>query len=484
MAVKPVKIYDNLGRLVSTGGGNRLYNASNLSQKRKRIPSLDIDSFRTVSGYGRRKMLSVGRFLWANFAEVKGVVTEIADYTTSIFQPQFQTADEEWNVAAEKALKRHDRIADIRGSLSSMSLIRWNMVKSVLIDGDFFILFVKNREGYPQLQVIPGHRCYSQTDEILSEGKFKGNNIYDGAIYDGFGRAVAYRIYNADGEAFRDISARDIVHCYLPEWSDQQRGFSILGQSLFDWLDISESRQFELMAQKLGASVSLMEFNDNGEPDVSSPFLAGQSSTDTDETPSGLVSEWIDDGTRYFKARNGSRLEAFSNDRPTENQQQFTESIMRATFYGLRWSYDFSMNQTNIGGASMRVAVRKVNDAIKYYQDRLVEPVMRRIDSWRIASLANAGAIEQNAEMFEFCYQRGARLSADSRYDSDRDIQESEQGWLTDSQAIAARGGDIESHYRQQARDIKAKERIFADEGVVETLPQEEDEISTDDPED
>jgi hypothetical protein len=437
--------------------GNKLYESGIQTTDRKAIAPLDYDTHRNVSSIARRTMLTIGRWVYSNVPQVRGAVNEIATYTSSHFIAQFDGEDQAWGEEAEAWLRNHDLICDVKGWPFNMATLRRNVVLSFLRDCDCGILFCDTPAGYPQLQFIPGHRIGGRlvTGSIVEGGDYDGRRIIDGVIVGDFGQPLAYRIYaenNANGN-FVDVPARDMKLCFIPEYGDQVRGVSQIATNIFDWQDIAEYRKFELLAQKIGASIALIEENENGEALPGDNLVLPDPTSVTTGTPTGLITESYDGGTtRYFRSKSGNRLTGFQNDRPSNNQQAFEDKITRAAFSGMGWSMDFSLDPTKAGGAQMRVVVEKINRQIELIQDMLIAPLMRSIDGWRISKAIKLGQLRPSPEWYKWTYQGPSRLTADEKYSSDVAINELRSGIACQQDVIAKRGGDWRALTKAQIR--------------------------------
>ncbi len=327
------------------------------------------------------------------------------------------------------------------------SLLR-NIVSSYIVDGDCGVIFCDTPSGYPKLQFIPAHRIGSryQPNGVVTEGPYEGRRIIDGVIVGDYGQALAYRVFgeNQFSGIWDDVPADSMWLNFIPEYGDQVRGISQIAGGLFNWQDISEWRRFELQAQKIGSSVALMEFNEDGEP---APGLGNiqypDSTATTAGTPTGLITETYDGGTvRYFRSRSGNELKSFANDRPTANQQAFEEKVTRSAFSGMGWSMDFSLDPTKAGGAQMRIVVEKINRQIELIQNMLLYPFLRAMDGWRICKAIKIGQLPPSDEWYKWTYQGPGRITADEKYSCDVAIAKIRAG-ITSPQTEIAKGGDF-----------------------------------------
>jgi len=459
------------------GNSNSLVTAATQTSDRKQIPMLDRDTHRSITPYGRRTLMTLGRWLYWNVSAVRGTIREMVNLTAQKWTPQFEGEDQAWGTQIENWLYEHDKICDVRGWPFNMAAYRRNLLKGVLLDGDVGTILVKTATGYPMIQVIPAHRIGSGfADQVVKGGPFDGARIIDGVILDDTGRSVAYRVWGENGEnssgTFTDVPARDMFLSFHIETPDQIRGISNLGASCFDWQDVSDARRFELIAQKLIASIGIIETNETGEADKTKKLLS-RTSTNFDDTSnatkthlSTTATETVDGvSIRYHRANSGSKIEAFSGDRPTSNQQAFRDDVIREALHGMGWSFDFSYNPTKIGGAPMRVVVDRINRQIETMREEIVDPAQMRINGYRIASVMdNPERTDKkvvlfpfNADWWKWNSQGQAKVTADAKYQSAVDIEERRSGLKTLAKSAAERGEywkDVRTQNQTEANDL------------------------------
>ena len=454
-------------------GSNNLVTAATQTTDRKQVPMLDKDTHRSITPYGRRTLMTLGRWLYWNVSAVRGTIREMVNLTAQKWTPQFEGADQEWGKQVEDWLYEHDKICDVRGSPFNMAAYRRNLLRGVLLDGDVGTVLVKTPTGYPMIQVIPAHRISSGlADSTVKGGIYDGARIIDGCIVDDSGRVIAYRVWGENGEVsgtYTDVPARDMFLSFRIESPDQIRGISDLGASCFDWQDISDARRFELIAQKLVASIGIIETNETGEADKAQKILSRSTTANFDTTNrtnvSTTASETVDGvSIRYHRANSGSKIEAFRGDRQTPNQQAFRDDVIREALHGMGWSFDFSYNPTKIGGAPMRVVVDRINRQIETMREEIVDPAQLRINGFRIASVMdNPQRTDKqivlfpfNEEWYKWNSQGQARVTADAKYQSSVDLEERWAGVKTLAKSTAERG--------EYWRDVRAQNEIEADD--------------------
>lgn len=415
------------------GSNNSLIRAATQTNDRKNVPMLDYDQYRNVSVFGRRTLLTLGRYLFENCSPIRGAVREVARLCASTFIPQFAGKNAEWGQIAEALLREEDRFIDIRGFPFSMDTFRRNLVLSILRDGEFAVILA-TVDGEPRLQCIPSHRIGKRSSngtEIVQDGKYDGAKLIDGVIVDEYATALAYRVYDERGSEYQDVSANDMLLMFVPDYVEQLRGISQIGLHAFDASDVTEGRNFELIAQKIRASFPVQIKNETGMIDTAKNVFGGKATANDSSTnaANSLPTQVIQPGQiMYFKAGQGQGLEFPDNDNPGPNVMAFQEEILRSLLHGLGWSFDFSHNPSKVGGAQMRVVVDKINASIAELQRIALAPTCRRIYGWRVAKHIKSGRLTEEPEWYKWDFQGPAEITADEKYTSDVIIQEIRAG--------------------------------------------------------
>jgi hypothetical protein len=234
---------------------------------------------------------------------------------------------------------------------------------------------------------------------------------------------------------------------------------------------VKEFRRLELIAQKVISGRTLIEHNETGMPDtgVGTIITDGVEATDssTGEALAPVYGREINGGeTTYFRAGSNAKLEVLSTDRPSANQQAFSEDTIRQAVHGIGWSVDYALNPGKVGGASMRVVVETVNDTLDMIRQRITAPSRRWVDGWRISKAVNAGWIPFNTDWWKWEYQFAQRKTADKKYDSDVDVNEFRTGFTTLRDVCARRGEwyqDVISQKSQELGMLMEQAKIISD---------------------
>lgn len=446
MASQPVRLFDQFGRLMPT----RISQAAIGSQQRRARTGFDRDSTNLYSGTDRLLLMSMGRWLYANNSLVAGSVDDQAAIVSGELTPQFAGADSEWGALAEQWLEDHDRLCDVRGDLYPMQTLQRLWMLHIIRDGDVGVIFTEGAGGYPLLQTIPAHRIRDNgVGTAGSDSPWNGYRIVDGVIVNDVGRPLAYRVYDDARTTYQDISAVDMKVRFLPRYADQVRGFSALGCAMVDFQDIDEVRRFELVAQKVAASIVLAETNETGLPPATAESMLGEDSTESNPDANIAMHTMRGGEIQYFRSGTGGKLEALKADRPTPAQQQFADSIIRQAMAGMGWSIDYFLDPSKVGGAAMRVVVERINRHVGMMRSQCLFPLARSVDAWRIAKAIKEGMLPPSNDWYRWRYQGAANITADAKYAAQVSEIRMERG-LSSPQIEAAQIGNDWEHVMDQ----------------------------------
>jgi hypothetical protein len=427
---------------------------------------LDQDVHRTVSSLGRRTLMSLGRSIFWRFPALQGMVLEQANLAVSSFIAQYTGRKKAWGLMAEQVLGDWHKVMDVAGWPYDYDSYLQSLVIAPLIEGETFTLLTENPDGYPLVQTIPAHRVgKNASPEGTARVRFQGENLFiddvlvdgsrpyaageviefearivDGVILDDYSRAIAYRVDGELDQPSQDIPARNLFPAFCPIATGQVRGFSLLASSVFDWQDMSEWKRFEMLAQKVFSTRTLIETNETGDEDSAKSIIRTQATFDADGKKTDLDVQRLYGGTiQYLKAKTGSKIEAFGYDRPGTGSREFLKTTLRDAFRGTEWDMFFSLDPQSVGGAPMRVIVEKIN-AVLGKRRRLVKKCCLRVDGYAIAKLMKLGVLPWDDDWYKWEYQGPGDVTADKKYDSDVDIQEIGHGIGTRKLSCARRG--------------------------------------------
>jgi capsid protein len=474
MAETPFRITDRrgLGQYAAANAFSEPVVQRNDGQRRY-VQDFNKDATALVTKYSREALVSMGRYLYQNASPVRSALNQMAEYGSCGVQQQFEGMDFEWGRVAEDWLYDHNRVCCVNGGNYTMDALREMLLLCYLRDGDSFVLLTETVNGYPQFQHIPAHRIGSRGLNVVPAGPFVGYQVRDGVVVNDFGRPIGYQILGNLPIEDRYVSADSMVPVFLPEYPDQVRGIPPLVAAILDCQDVSESRRLEMVSQKVFSGQSLIVHNEEGGPNNTAREIiraaSSSSTTSTDGVPVA-VGDVIPGEIRYFRAGSNSKVEAVTGDRPTQNQREFSHSILRQAIASIGWSIDIALDQTKAGGAQMRVVLELCNRRLNHLRERMLFPALRRLDGYRIAKAQILGLVPRSDEWYKWDYLSPAELTADKKYDAQVALDQYKAGWITGRQACSRLGlwyDDVQARRETETLElVQTAQRISGKTGA------------------
>jgi len=385
-----------------------------------------------------RQLMISGRFLFVNVPIVRGCLLEQANYSFPIIT-QYAGKDADWGKLAEEWLYEWKKINNVRGGPYDQHTNSRIRMLGYKVDGDIGTILTNSDNGFPLVQYVRAHRIGSRgPDGEIKKGPYKGYLQFNGIIRNANGLTVGYHVLGDSEDEDQWISANDMFLTFRPDFADEVRGVSHLVASITSYEDVARLREYEMRAQQIGASIGLIEKNENGGPDTNSPSInvppEGTPVANTNGTATGLVTQTLEQGLiKYFRSNTGSGLEAFRNDRPSADAQAFEDKIVAGALYGTEWDPNFALSIKEPGGALSRVMIQKINRCIQ--NNVFVEARAQRREDWY--AICKAIKLKQlpmpkDGDTYSWEYHLGIpEITADSGNDRSADREEFKLGGTT-----------------------------------------------------
>jgi hypothetical protein len=489
--------------------GSRLFQAANQSDGRQYVPMMDYDFHRNLTNFGRRVLMSVGRWLAINNPILRAAIEDLTSNIAAM-RRLYAGPNAAWGDEMESLLKSNDKYGRVEGWPYTFLTARRTIVSACLTDGETYTLLTETSGGYPQIQMIPAHRIGSPyvpgiiavkvrlennqmfiddklvEDAISADPESYGTaytepveffaRLIDGVIVNSYSRPIAYRVYSenqADLSNYRDISSRDMFPSFIPQFDGQVRGFPILTSLMWPMQDVHEGRDLERVIQKLAASMGFNIVNETGTVDPSRAIIrttsANKNSIPNADDEGNLVhqAKQIITGAQiwYTKAGTNQKIEAITADRPSENQQALDDKIVREAIASMGQSVDYFLDAKK-SGAAMRVIVARINQEVSKWHELILVPWQTRVDGWRVPKFIKRGDVSFDESWPAWTYQSQRRITADAKYDSDVDIREIENG-ITTPEIVISRNGGIPEHVRKSR--IDCADKLLQDAALLAT---------------
>jgi hypothetical protein len=212
-----------------------------------------------------------------------------------------------------------------------------------------------------------------------------------------------------------------------------------------------QSTEWERLAMLQMSSISLVEYNDNGGPDLDDPYNALVGDTDTGK---GMTVESLDGGTvRYFKSNSGGKIETLINNRPGNPFLDFHTRLLKSALAGLNWSMAFYDGHGAGGGTAQRTEIAMAQRSIEDRQDLLFYAA-KRLVGYAISKAQKRGDLPASADWYNWEFSTPPKLTIDDG----RITKELEALWKMGAanmrDIVSMRGKTLESHYTERAQEV------------------------------
>jgi hypothetical protein len=431
-----------------------------------------------VPSHDRKALTSYSRRLYLNEGVLLGAIQQKAMYAVGrSWQAQSKSKDREFAAQSEELLNDEwYRICDVRGGQNTFQTNLYSMSCAIDRDGEAFILLTKTENDYPKIQQIPCHRIATpngMSDGKITNGKYRGRTLTDGIIY-GNGAPLAYCFNDEQGELIQYIEAQNMVHVFDPSWQDQGRGLPAFTHAINDLRDALQSHEWERYAQLMLSSISLIEHNETGLPDIDDNANILNGGTSSCER--GIISETYQGGTvRYFASKSGAKLETLKNDRPGDMWESFQNRIYRKALAGINWPYSMVWHATGQGTAE-RADLGRAQRAVEDRQD-LLEYAANRIINYVIAKMINLGRLQAAKDWWKWKFTYPKKLTIDDGRVSKELIEMWKAGFLNPQDVLGYLGKSADEHLDERVAYLvqqKLKQKAINESGIGITIEDRE----------
>ncbi len=421
------------------------YEAANPSIRRGHLPgAAPADAKKELTTYTRRELVRRSRYLHKNSGFVREVVNDMAIYSTGDgIKPQAQTVDAQWNKAAEDYFRRWSERCEItrRFSFDECQALA---CRAMDIDGEYFVLKVRDRADRPRLQLIESHRV---GDAPLSD------KTVDGVIVDAFGAPVAYRILQDDG-SYRDIPANAVMHIFEPEWASGSRNVPTLQHSINHILDEMEMLALEKHAVKDNSDISRILKTDTGEIDERGDFNVpgGNGGNSAPSDPKALQRIV---GGKVVALKTGESLDTFQSNRPSSLFTGFLEHLKKDSSAGVL-PYEFVLDPGSGRSAGIRLVVAKADRRFSFRQLILIKRFLKPTWGWIIGDAIDKGELEAVPDWNKVAWVCPKRVTVDAGREAQQHRADVETGLITWSDHFSELGMDFGDEIERRAQDARA----------------------------
>jgi len=440
---------------------NFSYDAVKYTRERKGPSSLSgAEDYR--SNYDRVELMKRARDLAENVGLVRSILMKFASHTAANISYQARTENPEVNTEVEAYWAEWWDKCDISTRHTGSTLMQVAMM-SMLRDGDFLFVLVRDKDGNLKIQGIEADRVGDPFKVYTSLDLIGGIHIDRDT-----GAPSAYDIYNRSiGDFYTyqaTIPSSQAFHLFDPLRIDQYRGISAFHTAINDATDIYDIINFEKMAAKNASSqAGIVKRNNNNASDLST--------LTNDENVNGdtIKLEAIESGKISYLEPGEDIVFPDGPSRPSGAFAEFHKILLRNICLGLGIPYSFAVDPSAMSGPTARLEMQQAGRTFRRYQKLIDDKVLRPIKNIVIADGVARGLIENNVgtRTTRGIFNFGANVSIDLGRESASAISEFKTGLRTAADIYAERGQDFESAMRQRAIEAKLIKDLAEKYGVA-----------------
>jgi lambda family phage portal protein len=414
------------------------------------------------SNYDRVELMKRARDLAENVGLVRSILMKFASHTAANISYQARTENPEVNTEVEAYWAEWWDKCDLTTRHTGSTLMQVAMM-SMLRDGDFLIVLVRDKDGNLKIQGIEADRLGDPFKVYTSLDLIGGIHIDRDT-----GAPTAYDIYNRSiGDFYTyqtTIPSSQAFHLFDPLRIDQYRGISAFHTAINDCTDIYDIINFEKMAAKNASSqAGIVKRNNNNASDLSSL------TNDEDLNGNTIKLEAIESGKISYLEPGEDIVFPDGPSRPSGAFAEFHKILLRNICLGLGIPYSFAVDPSAMSGPTARLEMQQAGRTFRRYQKLLDDKVLRPIKNIVIADGVARGLIENNvgSRTTRGIFNFGANVSIDLGRESQANLAEFRSGLMTASQIYSERGLDFESSMRQRAIEAKLIKDLAEKYGVA-----------------
>lgn len=445
------------------------YDAVKYTRERKGPSALSgAEDYR--SNYDRVELMKRARDLAENVGLVRSLLLKFAGHVAGSISYQARTQNPQINTDVEAYWAEWWDKCDISTRHTGSTLMQV-AVMSMLRDGDFLFVLVRDSDGNLKIQGIEADRL-GDPFKVYTSLELIGGIHIDRST----GAPTAYDIYNRSiGDFYTyqlTIPSSQAFHLFDPLRIDQYRGISAFHTAINDAQDIYDIINFEKMAARVASAQSgIVKRNNNNAADLST--LAN----DEDLSGNTIKLETIESGKISYLEPGEDIIFPNGPSRPSGAFAEFHKILLRNICLGLGIPYSFAVDPSQMSGPTARLEMQQAGRTFRRYQNLLNDKVLRPIKNIVLADAVARGLISgtEGGRTTKGIFNFGANVSIDLGRESASAISEFKTGLRTAADIYAERGQDFESAMRQRAIEAKLIKDLA---GEYEVAPETISDIS------
>jgi hypothetical protein len=330
-----------------------------------------------------------------------------------------------WGAKAEKFINEEwFSNCSTRGFAYDFQTVLRVLSRTLDMDGDVLMLFVRDKNNWPLLQFIGSHRVGTAAanmagkDGVTVHYAGRDYKCLDGVVYDDFNKPIAYSVKKDDAQVSTvppdpKVPSKDLIIpasnaqlIFNPLVFDKGRGLPSLYSSVLYGLQMSDLDNFLMDIAKLEATIAYVIKNDMGQAPQEYENLLDQiqaagadsnlgSIPSLEPTVHG-VSVVKGPTVNYIKA-DGGELESFRSDRPSAEIQAYQRAIETKLLSAIGIPHQMIYSPETISGRAVNAVTSMVNQSVTERQ-KVMKKYAKLAVAWALAVAQEEGILPKNYE--------------------------------------------------------------------------------------
>lgn len=381
----------------------------------------------------------------------------------------------------KKYLRRWFKNCERRGAGYDWHTFWWLVLVCVAKFGDCGILYYKDRQGRPKMQLVPpfriGHRGGS-TKTTLSSGIFIGMESENGVVRNEDGEIVGYCLLGDTPEKDRQVTRSEFSHIFDPAFLDQSRGLPLIYSDVESGRSLIHAQRLEMHAALVLSSIVLVHQNQTGlsDPDVENDIDDTPPSENEDGNEQPTKSQHDVDIEEYWGGlvkyiRSNESLKVMDHRRPGADWESLQDRAFACVCAGADWDSEYVFARKPITGPRARMIEGKVNRSVKDAFSVIEDEALRAIVFALSVGIEN-GELPPDPDFMEWESSRPAEITIDAGRTFAEELEKWRAGFTAMQDVLDKWGaGEHEDLVRRKVREFLTVIRVIKEEEIAEGVP-------------
>jgi len=442
-----------------------IWSSQNIGMYRQRFYALQSNET-GLDQVSREQIVRLSRELFFQLPGI-GVASELkAEYVVGDhWDFKYTGANEEWGKKAEDFINNEwFNNCSTKGFAYSWDTVLKVLSRTIDMDGDVLMLFVRNKQNYPQLQFIGSHRIgtvgsnISGQDGVKVEINGKLYKCLDGIVVDDNGKPIAYSIKRDEAQLSTvpndpKVPSKDIVVMaenaqliFNPLVFDKGRGLPVLYSSVLYGLQLQDLDNFLMDIAKLEATIAYVIQNEAGQAPQEYENLLNeiQSLTSNNSNVPALPSlqptvhgvSIVKSPTVNYIKSDGGDLKSFRSQRPSEEIQSYIKTIETKLLSAIGIPHQLIYSPETISGRAVNAISQLVKKSV-FERQKLIKRYATLAVTWALSVAMEEGILPKNYdEDLTKCvnFTLPPEFSLDSNQDNSQNLELYKVGLISGEQ--------------------------------------------------